>query len=459
MENNSTITLNKSVTNETISDFNPMTDRKIVPLLLSMALPPMISMLIQSLYNIVDSIFVAQISQDALTAVSIAFPLQNLSLAFSVGLGVAVNANIAMNMGSGNMEKADYYAGQGVILTICHALIFVLLGTFGLRPFFSIFTDDPQIMNYAVQYGSIVITLTFGSLFHVLCEKIFQSNGNMVIPMFLQGFGAIINIILDPILIFGLFGMPKLGVSGAAIATIIGQFSAATLAVTLFIKKSPIKIHKRHLKPNLKLITDLYKIAIPSGMMICMPSILVSVMNRILASVSTAGIAFFGIYYKLQTFVNMPVTGMIQGMRPIVSYNYGADLHDRVVGTIKASLVFSAIILIGGTILFCAIPETLLSMFNASEELLGFGVSGLRILSLGFAFSFIGITMCGVFEALGKGMYSLSISITRQLIVIVVLSLIFVRFMGLNGIWITFPIAELIAAFISVILYKKIIKR
>lgn len=438
--------------------YNPMTDKKVVPLLVSMAVPPMISMLIQSLYNIVDSIFVAQVSQKALTAVSLAFPLQNLVLSFGVGLGVAVNANIAINMGAGNMEKADNYAGQGVMLTIIHALLFVFIGLFTLKPFFSMFTTDTEVINYAVQYGSVVITLAFGLLFHILFEKIFQSNGNMIVPMFLQGFGAIVNIILDPIFIFGLFGFPKLGVLGAAIATIIGQFSAATLALILFLKKSPVKIEKHHLKLNLKFISDLYKVALPSGIMMSLPSVLVSVLNGILASISQASIAFFGIYYKLQTFVNMPVVGIIQGMRPIVSYNYGAGLKDRVLKTIKYAMIFSSIILISGTIAFNLLPEKLLVMFNATDELMGFGVTGLKILSLGFAFSFVGITMSGVFEAFGKGLYSLIISMFRQLVIIVPLSMILVKSMGLVGVWITFPIAEITAAIIATVLYKKVVK-
>lgn len=448
----------EKLSNSKPSSYNPMTDRNVVPLLISMAVPPMISMLIQSLYNIVDSIFVAQISQNALTAVSLAFPLQNLSLSFGVGLGVAVNANIAINMGAGNMEKADCYAGQGIILTIVHSLLFVLIGLFGLRPFFSMFTNDPEVINYAIQYGSVVITLTFGSLFHILFEKIFQSNGNMVVPMFLQGFGAIVNIILDPILIFGLFGAPQMGVLGAAVATIIGQFCAATLAVILFLKQSPVKIKRHHLKVNFKLISDLYKVALPSGVMMSLPSILVSILNGILASVSQAGIAFFGIYYKLQTFVNMPVTGIIQGMRPIVSYNYGAELKDRVLKTIKYAMIFSATILISGTIAFNLFTKDLLVMFSATDELLGFGIPGLKILSLGFAFSFVGITMSGVFEALGKGFYSLLISIFRQLIIIVPLSLILVKSIGLTGVWITFPIAEFVAAIIAISLYKRVVK-
>lgn len=441
-----------------VSSYNPMTDKGVVPLLISMAVPPMISMLIQSLYNIVDSVFVAQISQNALTAVSLAFPLQNLSLSFGVGLGVAVNANIAINMGAGNMEKADSYAGQGIILTVIHSLFFVIIGLFGLRPFFSMFSNNIEVINYAVQYGMVVITLTFGSLFHILFEKIFQSNGNMIVPMFLQGFGAIINIILDPILIFGLLGMPKMGVLGAAIATIIGQFSAAILAVILFLKQSPVKIKKHHLKLNLKLISDLYKVALPSGIMMSLPSILVSVLNGILASISQAGIAFFGIYYKLQTFVNMPVTGIIQGMRPIVSYNYGAELKDRVLKTIKYAMLFSAIILISGTLIFNLFTENLLLMFSATKELITFGIPGLKILSLGFAFSFVGITMSGVFEALGKGLYSLLISIFRQLIIIVPLSFILVRYIGFTGVWITFPIAEFIATIIAVVLYERVVE-
>lgn len=435
---------------------NAMAKKPIFPLLMKMAIPPMISMLIQSMYNIIDSIFVAKLGEQALTAVSLAFPMQNLSLAFSVGLGVAINALIARNLGAKDSKQVNSIANHGIFLTTIHSLLFVFIGLFLMRPFFQMFTNDPTVINYAVTYGSIVITLTFGSIYHITIEKMFQATGSMIVPMLLQGIGAIVNIILDPILIFGINGYLEFGVAGAAIATVIGQMTACILAIILFKRsKSPISINLKHFKPDIKVIKNIYSIAIPSGMMMSLPSILVSILNGLLASVSQTAVAFFGVYYKLQSFVYMPSSGVIQGMRPLVSYNYGAKHYDRVQQIIKTTMITIGAILTAGTLLFVAFPSPILTLFSASDHMLEIGIPGLRIIALGFAFSTFGVVMSGVFEALGKGKESLSISLLRQFIIIIPLSFILINSMGLIGVWITFPLAEITASIIAIWLFKR----
>lgn len=435
---------------------NDMASKPVFPLLMKMAIPPMISMLIQSMYNIIDSIFVAKLGEQALTAVSLAFPMQNLSLAFSVGLGVAINALIARNLGANDSKQVNKIANHGIFLTTIHSLLFVFIGLFLMRPFFQLFTNDPTVIDYAVTYGSIVITLTFGSIYHITIEKMFQATGNMFVPMLLQGIGAIVNIILDPILIFGINGYLEFGVAGAAIATVIGQMTACILAIILFKRsKSPITISLKHFKPELQTIKNIYSIAIPSGMMMSLPSILVSILNSLLAGVSQTAVAFFGVYYKLQSFVYMPSGGVIQGMRPLVSYNYGAEHFDRVKEIIKTTIYTIGIIHIAGTALFIIFPSQILSLFSASPQMLEMGVSGLQIIALSFALSTFGVVMSGVFESLGKGKESLSISLLRQLLIIVPLSFLFIDTIGLIGVWITIPLAEIIASIVSIWLFKK----
>lgn len=436
-------------------EYNAMANKPIFPLLMKMAVPPMISMLIQSMYNIIDSIFVAKLGEKALTALSLAFPLQNLSLAFSVGLGVAINALIAQNLGAKKSEHANNIASHGIFLSLLHSLLFVFIGSFLMKPFFLMFTNDLTILNYAITYGSIVITFTFGSIIHIAIEKMFQATGNMIIPMFLQVIGAIINIILDPILIFGINGYLKLGVAGAAIATIIGQISACLLAVFLFRKKSTLKISFKNFKPNIHVIKNIYSIAVPSGIMTAMPSILVALLNSLLATVSQTAIAFFGVYFKLQSFIYMPANGLIQGMRPLVSYNYGAKHYERVKKTIKVSIIVTSVILCSGSLIFMTFPEFILSWFNATDSLLKIGVIGLRILSLCFIISTFGIVISGVFESLGNGKYSLIISLLRQFIIILPLAYILLSLIGLNGVWLSFVISESIASIIAILLLKK----
>ena len=436
-------------------EHNTMANKPIFPLLMKMAIPPMLSMLIQSMYNIIDSIFVAKLGEKALTALSLAFPLQNLSLAFSVGLGVAINALIAQNLGAKKNNLANNIASHGIFLSLLHSLLFIFIGVFLIKPFFSIFTNDPETLNYAITYGSIVITLTFGSIIHITIEKMFQATGNMIIPMFLQVVGAVVNIILDPILIFGINGYLKFGVSGAAIATIIGQISACLLAILLFRKKSFLKLSLTTFNPNLQIIKNIYSIAIPSGVMTALPSILVTLLNGLLTTVNQSAIAFLGIYFKLQSFVYMPANGLIQGMRPLISYNCGAKHFERVKKIIKVSIIVTSVILCSGTLIFMTFPKFILSWFNATSSLLNIGIIGLRIFSICFIVSSVSIVISGTFESLGNGKYSLTISLLRQLIITVPLAHILLFLIGLNGVWLSFLIAECIASIVSIILLKK----
>lgn len=438
---------------------NVMGTKPVMPLLLSMALPPMVSMLIQSMYNIVDSIFVARLSEDALTAVSLVYPLQNLSLAVSVGLGVGLNSCVARSLGEGNKKKAEEAISHGFILAAIHGLIFVLVGLFLSRPFLAMFTDDPQILDMAVTYSVIVITLTFGSHFHIAIEKIFQSTGNMIVPMVLQGIGAVINIVLDPILIFGMFGLPRMGVAGAAAATIIGQMAACVLAFVLLQRqKDGMKLQFHRFKVRRIVIGNIYQVAIPSTMMTAMPSLLVSVLNGILSMMANAatGIAVLGLYFKMQSFVYMPANGVVQALRPIASYNYGAGSMDRLKKTVNCAMIVTGIIMAAGTILFAGFPGAIMKLFDAQPELMEMGSSALRIISIGFFISTPSLIYSGTFEALGKGVQSLAISILRQMSILPLLAFVLAKVMGTTGVWIAFPIAETAAAICAFALWKQI---
>ena len=435
---------------------NVMGTRPVMPLLLSMAFPPMLSMLIQSMYNVVDSIFVARLSEDALTAVSLVYPFQNLSLAVSVGLGVGLNSCVARSLGEGNRQKAEEAISHGFILAAVHGLIFVLAGLFLSRPFLSMFTDDPQILDMAVTYSVIVITFTFGS--HIAIEKIFQATGNMIVPMVLQGVGAVINIILDPILIFGMFGLPKMGVAGAAAATIIGQMAACLLAFVLLQRqKEGLKLEFRRFQVRGVVIGNIYQVAVPSTMMTAMPSLLVSVLNGILSMMANAAtaIAVLGLYFKMQSFVYMPANGVVQALRPIASYNYGAGRLDRLKKTVNCAMLVTGIIMAAGTLLFAGFPGAIMKLFDAQPELLEMGSSALRIISIGFFISTPSLIYSGTFEALGKGVHSLAISILRQMSILPILAFLLAKVMGTTGVWISFPVAEAVAVICAFALWKQ----
>ena len=439
---------------------NIMGTKKVMPLLISMSVPPMISMLIQALYNIVDSMYVARVSEDALTAVSIAFPLQNLIIAVSCGFGIGLSSCVARALGARNEKEVTSAATHGFLLSGVHWLLFVLMGLFVTGPFLRNFTDSPQIYEMSCQYTQIVLCFSIGSMYHLYAEKLFQATGSMVLPMIFQGAGAIFNIILDPIFIFGWFGIPAMGVQGAAIATVASQILAAALSMVFFLKKcTSVRIHLKGFRFEKNMLWKIYTVAIPSAIMMSLPSVLVAALNSVLSAFSATAIAVFGLYIKIQTFVYMPANGVIQGMRPIMSYNYGAGNRKRMKETLKASLEAAGVIMTLGTVLFMAFPQGIMQLFNANAEMFEIGVPMLRIIAIGFIISTVGCVLSGAFEALGKGVQSLVVSLLRQLIIIIPLSAVLSKTAGLYGVWATFPAAELIAAVIGCSLYRNFMKK
>lgn len=438
---------------------NAMGTKKVMPLLISMSVPPMISMLIQALYNIVDSMYVARVSEDALTAVSLAYPLQNMILAVSCGFGIGLSACAARALGAKDDKEVTATANHGLIFCAVHWLLFVLAGIFLTRPFLSAFTDSPEILDMSCQYTQVVLFFSVGSMYHLYSEKLFQATGNMIMPMFFQGIGAIFNIILDPVLIFGWFGLPAMGVQGAAIATVVAQILAAVLSMGFFLKKCPsIKINFKGFRLDGAILKKIYTVGIPSAIMMAMPSILVAALNSVLAAFSATAIAVFGLYIKIQSFVYMPANGVVQGMRPIMSYNYGAGNKKRMKETLKASMEATGVIMLAGMLLFLLFPGFIMKLFDANEEMLKIGVPMLRVIAVGFLISTVGCVLSGAFEALGKGIQSLVISVLRQLVIIIPLAALLSKSMGLFGVWITFPIAELLAALVGCVLYRHFMK-
>lgn len=439
---------------------NKMATRSILPLLLTMSFPAMVSMFIQSMYNIVDSMFISHYSAEAFTAVSLAFPIQNLILAFAVGTGVGVNALVSRRLGEQNFKGANTAISHGLLLTFVTALIFILVGIFCIEPFFSLFTDSAVILALGSTYTTIITCLAFGTLFHIVIEKIFQATGKMLFPMIFQAVGAIVNIILDPILIFGLFGFPELGIEGAAWATIIGQFSAMFLAVaTLFLTKSFIEINLRTFRFDWQIVRDIYTIGIPAIVITGIGSILVTGMNSILIRFSDAAVALFGIFFKLQSFIFMPILGLTQGAMPIIGFNFGAKNAQRIQETIKWSLIVSLLLTITGMLFFILAPSTLLQLFDASQEILLIGQTALPMLSLSFIPATVAIIFSTVFQATKRGGSSLVVALLRQGIIIIPLALILAPFFGLTGIWFTFIFAEVVAAATAAILFTQLKQR
>ena len=432
-----------------------MKTRPVFSLLISMSVPMMLSMLIQSLYNIVDSIYVSRLGTDALTAVSLAYPLQNAIVSVGVGIGVGISSAISICLGRGDQEGADRSATIGVALTVFHCILFILLGIFVTKPFLSLFTDSPKVLSDACDYTYIVLCVSFGSLLQIAFEKIFQGIGQMKITMYLLSVGCIINIILDPILIFGLLGFPALGVAGAAIATVIGQIGAFLLYIVVYLRKPyAVRIHPKYLKFDKKIIRQIYSVGIPSSIMMLLPSVLISILNSILAAFSEVYVAVLGVYFKLQTFIYMPTNGIVQGMRPIIGYNYGAGEEKRVRTTIRYSLVCAAALMLTGTLLSLLIPGPIFSLFDADEALMSAGITALRIICIGFLVSTIGVIYSGTFEALGNGRNSLIISLLRQFVITIPLSFILSRFFGAVGVWASFPVGELCASIVAFFLLQ-----
>ena len=433
---------------------NKMGTKPVFPLLMSMAFPPMLSMLIQSMYNIVDSMFVARFSQNALTAVSLAFPLQNLVLAVAVGAGVGVNSYISRKLGARDRDAANAAVTHGFLLSFAHAIFFVLFGLVAIKPFFRMFTDSPAFISLACDYSYIVVLGAFAQLFHIMVEKLLQSTGRMLAPMLLQTIGAIANIILDPILIFGLLGAPRMGVRGAAIATLLGQILSMTLSLLVFfLRDQDLRMDLKKFRPDLRAVAQIYAVGVPTMLMNALGSLLVTLLNSILIRFSELAVSVFGVYFKLQTFVFMPVSGLTQGALPIMGYNYGAQNRRRLLSTLRCAVLVAVGIMAAGNLLFVLIPDKLLLLFNASPEMLEMGVSALRIISCSYIFAAVGLIFSTMFQAVGKGSYSLTVFLMRQLIVVVPLAFLLSRTLGLNGIWLSFPIAEAAGAIAAVLFF------
>ncbi len=417
-------------------------------LLLNMSLPMMVSMLVQALYNIVDSIFVAKLSENALTAVSLAFPIQTLLIALGTGTGVGVNSLLSKQLGEKDLKQVSKTAMNGIFLAVLSYIAFVIVGIVGVRPFYAsqVKGADHEILTLGVQYLTIVCVCSFGLYAQLIFEKLLQSTGKTLYSMITQAVGAVTNIILDPILIFGLLGMPKMGVAGAAIATVIGQIVGGTLGLIFNIRvNKEITLSVKGFRPDAGTIGNIYKVGVPSIIMQAIGSVMTYGMNQILITFSSTATAVFGVYFKLQSFFFMPVFGLNNGLIPIVAFNYGAGKRSRVIKAIKCSLVYAFTLLLVGFIVFETIPGVLLGMFEASEEMLAIGVPALRIIGFHFLIAWFCIIAGSVFQALGNGVYSLVVSVARQLVVLLPAAFILARLGGLHAVWWAFPIAELMS--------------
>lgn len=435
-------------------------------LLLNMSLPMMASMLVQALYNIVDSIFVAKLSENALTAVSLAFPIQTLMIALGTGTGVGVNALLAKQLGEKNYKRVNKTAMNGIFLAVLSYLVFLIVGFAAVRPFYAsqVSEADAEILTMGVEYLSIVCIGSFGLYTQLIGEKLLQATGKTVHSMLAQGLGAVINIILDPILIFGMFGLPAMGVAGAALATVIGQIAGGTLAMYYNLAKNKeITFSWGNLKPDKETIIKIYKVGLPSIIMQSIGSIMTYCMNLILIGFTSTATAVFGVYFKLQSFFFMPVLGLNNGLVPIIAYNYGAGKRSRMIKTAKYSYVYAFCLMLLGFLAFEFMPATLLGLFEASPEMIAIGVPALRIIGVHFLIAWYCIITGSVFQALGNGVYSMIVSVARQLVVLIPAALILSRLGGLQAVWWSFPIAELMSLVMSTIflitIYKKVIKK
>lgn len=437
---------------------NKMGVMPINKLIINMSLPIMISMLVQALYNIVDSVFVAMISEQALSGVSAAFPIQNLMIAVATGTGVGLNALISKSLGEKNNERAVKIAENGIFLSICSYIAFLLIGIFLIRPFFEIQTSNSDIVRSGVIYTTIVSTASFGLFIEIVFERLMQSTGKTFYTMITQGIGAILNIVFDPIFIF-VFDM---GVAGAAVATVAGQIVAAIAGIIIQIKKNKeLSVNMKGFRPSGKLIKEIYAIGVPSIIMASIGSVMYFGINKILLAMNETASAVFGVYFKLQSFVFMPVFGMNNGIIPIIGYNYGAQNRIRIMKTYKFGTFFACSIMLIGVCIFQFLPAVLLECFSASAEMLSIGVPALRTISLCFVFAGASIVMGSMFQAFGRGISSMIVSVIRQLVILLPAAFLLSLTGEVSAVWWAFPIAEtvslLVSIFIFIALYKKVI--
>ena len=435
---------------------NKMGTMAIAPLLAGMAVPMMISMLVQALYNVVDSIFVARISQDALNAVSLAFPLQNLMIAVGGGTGVGMNALLSRSLGEKKQDQADQAANTGIFVFLLSAVIFGICGFLLARPFFLAQTDIAAIVDYGTDYARICLGLSIGIFSQFCFERLLQSTGRTVYSMITQLVGAVINIIMDPILIFGLFGFPRLEVAGAAVATVMGQIVAAFLGIWMNLRfNKDIHLRFRAIRPDRDIVREIYRVGLPSIIMQSIGSVMTFGMNKILISFTDTATAVFGAYFKLQSFIFMPVFGLNNGMVPIISYNYGAARLDRVRKTFQLTAAVATIIMVAGCTAFNLIPHVLLGFFNPSAEMLSIGTVALRVISFSFLLAGFDIIAGSVCQAIGNPVYTLVCSICRQLAALLPAAWLLAQTGILDLVWFCFPISEVVSLVLSIFFLRK----
>lgn len=450
--------MSQNIKKKTISA-DKMGSTPMLRLILSMSLPTMFSMIIQAMYNIVDSVFVSNLGQDALTALSLAYPLQLMTISVAVGTGVGINSFISRRLGEKNQELANNGAANGIFISIISWLVFLLVGIFLTVPFFKLFNPTPGVMKYGVDYTSIILIFSVGVMVEIAIEKVLQATGNMIFPMIFQLIGAVSNIVLDPLFIFGIGPFPRMEVAGAAVATVIGQILAMLFAIYIFFfKKHAVQVHVRNFKPSLKIIKNIYAVGFPSIIMQSISSVLVVGLNAILMGFSEAAVSVHGIYYKMQSFVFMPVFGLNQGLMPIMGYNFGAKNKGRLHSAIRYGCIIAAFIMLCGTVIFWVFPAQILSLFNANDDILNMGIKAMRFISLSFLPAAIDIIFSTTFQAVGKGFSSMILSLLRQLVFILPAALVLSNF-GVNAVWFAYPIAEVGALIVAIFLYTRINKK
>jgi len=436
-----------------------MKEKPIFPLLLSMSLPMVISMAVNSLYNIVDSYFVAKISEDAMTALSLVFPIQNFINAVAIGFGVGINAMIAQYLGAGRRDKADEALTQGMVLAVIHGIVMMILCIIGIPYFLRLFTTDANVIALGVRYATIVFSFSVILSVNLTFEKMNQAIGNMKITMISLLIGCVLNIILDPMIIFGIGPFPELGIAGAALATGFGQCVPIVIYIAAYLKRPKrVAFRREYLHLTREVTKRLYSIGVPAILNMALTSVLTTALNAILAAFSQTYVLVLGIYYKLQTFLYMPANGIIQGMRPLIGYNYGAGEHKRVEQLYRLTLLLNICIMTAGMILCLTIPGKLMGAFAENPQTIQNGVIALHIICFGFILSAVSVTACGALEGLGKGIPSLLISLSRYVVLIIPLALIFSRFFGAAGVWHAFWVTEALSAVFAVIIYRRSVK-
>lgn len=439
---------------------NKMGVMEIKRLMVTMSLPIMISMLVQALYNIIDSMFVARISQNALAAVSLSYPVQMIIVAVACGTAVGMNALLSRYLGQRKTEKANQVALHGIFLALCNWFLFAIIGFFFSESFLRLFSSNEEILQMGINYMRICTIFSFGIFIQITYERIMQATGNTVYNMMLQGAGALINIILDPIFIFGWFGIPALGVSGAALATILGQTIAMIIGIALTkYKIKEVQLHFKQFKFRIQMMKELYRIAIPAILMQSIMSFMTVFMNMILTPFSEIAVSVFSIYFKLQQFVFMVVFGLNNALIPVISYNYGARNKQRILTAIHFSLFISCIIMLCGTIVFQLIPTALLQLFNAQDEMFTIGIPALKIISISFLFAGVSFVLCSVYQALGHGNTSLIITLFRQILLLLPIAYVLAKQFGLHALWWAFPITEILLSIASLWYLKRIQNR